>query len=199
MAVGEERPIHGKNGCWKDCLAIALDEATTALEENIYDLTDEQIWSRPIAEHRRAGPARPGEPELPRLRGADRRGRRGRQRRGMARHVGALAAGAGRIAGGQGPARAGADAGLAGGDSRPRDGRSRRGRPARSAGRIRVVSTVAAPGRGRLHADDLPHHGPRAADLVPRRSDGRLRAQRLAASALRVSDGSTTGADQRTS
>jgi len=50
MAVGEERPIHGKNGCWKDCLAIALDEATTALEENIYDLTDEQIWSRPIAE-----------------------------------------------------------------------------------------------------------------------------------------------------
>ena len=47
MVVGRFKPKASKPSSLKACLAIGLDEALTALEECIYDLSDEQAWARP--------------------------------------------------------------------------------------------------------------------------------------------------------
>lgn len=47
MVVGRFEPKASKPDDLRACLAIGLDEALTALEECIYDLTDEQAWARP--------------------------------------------------------------------------------------------------------------------------------------------------------
>ena len=36
-------------------IAIVIDETTTALEEAFYNLSDEQLWSRPLADRHSIG------------------------------------------------------------------------------------------------------------------------------------------------
>ena len=55
MPTGTHKPAEARNRCWKDCIAIALDEVMTALEESFCDLSDQQVWSRPIAERHSIG------------------------------------------------------------------------------------------------------------------------------------------------
>lgn len=43
MVIGEHKPKEAQNRCWKDCIAILLDEVATSLEESFYDLTGEQV------------------------------------------------------------------------------------------------------------------------------------------------------------
>ncbi|MBN2562126.1 MAG: DinB family protein [Phycisphaerae bacterium] len=47
MVIGRFRPRESKPTSLKAALAIGIDEALTALEECIHDLTDEQAWARP--------------------------------------------------------------------------------------------------------------------------------------------------------
>ena len=55
MAIGTHQPKKAHNRCWKDCLSILLDETTTALEECLHGLADEQAWFRPIRERHSIG------------------------------------------------------------------------------------------------------------------------------------------------
>jgi len=55
MVIGKHQPTQAVNRCWKDAIGITLDEATTALAESFCDLTDEQVWSRPLADRHSIG------------------------------------------------------------------------------------------------------------------------------------------------
>ena len=48
MVIGRHGPKLAKNTGLKGAIEIGLDEALTALEESIYDLTDEQVRAFPI-------------------------------------------------------------------------------------------------------------------------------------------------------
>ena len=47
MVIGKHEPKAARPTSLKQCLAIGLDEALTALEEAFCDLTDEQVWAVP--------------------------------------------------------------------------------------------------------------------------------------------------------
>ncbi len=55
MVVGKFEPKASKVSGLKASLAIGLDEALTALEECIHDLTDEQVWTRPCPDRHSIG------------------------------------------------------------------------------------------------------------------------------------------------
>jgi len=55
MAIGPHQPQEARNRCWKDCLGIVLNETTTALEESFCDLTDAQVWGRPVPQRHSIG------------------------------------------------------------------------------------------------------------------------------------------------
>ncbi|MCJ7544237.1 MAG: hypothetical protein MUP47_06685 [Phycisphaerae bacterium] len=38
MAIGEHKPTKAENRCWKDCMAVLLDEVMMALEESFTGL-----------------------------------------------------------------------------------------------------------------------------------------------------------------
>jgi len=48
MTIGRYACKHAVGTHLREAIAITLDDATTALEESFYDLTDEQAWGFPI-------------------------------------------------------------------------------------------------------------------------------------------------------
>lgn len=55
MVTGHENPTPSHNRSWKDLIAIALDEAMTALEESFHDLSHQQVWHRPLPDRHSIG------------------------------------------------------------------------------------------------------------------------------------------------
>lgn len=48
MVIGEHKPVQAVNTTLKGALELQLDEALTGLEESFHDLSDEQLWSKPL-------------------------------------------------------------------------------------------------------------------------------------------------------
>ena len=48
MTIGRHKPKLAEKTDFKGAIGIVLDEALTALDESIHDLTDEQFWSFPL-------------------------------------------------------------------------------------------------------------------------------------------------------
>jgi hypothetical protein len=53
--IGREQPKHAIQTDLKKAIAVGLDECMTALEEGFCDLTDEQVWSRPLPDRHSIG------------------------------------------------------------------------------------------------------------------------------------------------
>jgi len=49
MAIGKHDPVRTASTTLKGALELLLDEALTALAESFHDLSDEQLWAKPLA------------------------------------------------------------------------------------------------------------------------------------------------------